>query len=185
MFDFTNRVKKIINEYAPKEAKRLGHEYLGPEHILLGMLKTQDSVAVKVMVNLNIDLQELRKELEKRCEHDGMTLLVDPGNKDKVQKILEFSREEARKLRHSYIGSEHILLALLRDTTSIASAALGAFSITYQVIRNELNQTLGVPQNTQANVRSQMSSKQKEPVKTPILEEYARNLTRLVVEKKN
>jgi ATP-dependent Clp protease ATP-binding subunit ClpC len=184
MFDFTNRVKKIINEYAPKEAKRLGHEYLGPEHILLGMLKTQDSVAVKVMINLNIDLQELRKELEKRCEHDGMTLLVDPGNKDKIQKILEFSREEARKLRHSYIGSEHILLALLRDTTSIASSALGAFSITYQVIRNELNQTLGVPQNPAQNIRAAGQTSKKEPVKTPVLEEYARNLTRLVLEKK-
>jgi len=183
MFDFTNRVKKIINEYAPKEAKRLGHEYLGPEHILLGMLKTQDSVAVKVLISLNIDLVELRRELEKRCDHDSMTLLVDPGNKDKIQKILEFSREEARKLRHSYIGSEHILLALLRDTTSIASAALGAFSISYQVIRNELNQTLGVPQSGPGNIRSQMASK-KDAVKNPVLEEYARNLTRLALEKK-
>ena len=181
MFDFTNRVKKIINEFAPKEAKRLGHEYLGPEHILMGLLKAQDSVAVKIMLNLNIDLQELRKELEKRCEHDGMTLLVDPGNKDKVQKILEYSREEARKLRHSYIGSEHILLALLRDTSSTASAALGAFSITYQVIRNELNQTLGLPQST-GGFRSQ--SAKKENVKTPILDEYARSLTRLALEKK-
>ncbi|MES0489931.1 MAG: ATP-dependent Clp protease ATP-binding subunit [Leptospirales bacterium] len=182
MFDFTNRVKKIINEYAPKEAKRLGHEYLGPEHILLGLLKTQDSVAIKIMQNLNIDLQELRKELEKRCEHDGMTLLVDPGNKDKVQKILEFSREEARKLRHSYIGSEHILLALLRDTTSIASSSLGSFSITYQVIRSELNQTLGLPQ-TPGGFRAQGGTK-KESVKTPILDEYARSLTKLAAEKK-
>ncbi|MDH4198935.1 MAG: ATP-dependent Clp protease ATP-binding subunit [Spirochaetia bacterium] len=183
MFDFTNRVKKIINEFAPKEAKRLGHEYLGPEHILLGMLKAQDSVAVKVMISLNIDLMELRREVEKRCDHDGMTLLVDPGNKDKVQKILEFSREEARKLRHSYIGSEHILLALLRDTTSIVSAALASFSITYQVIRTELNQTLGVPQAGPANIRAQMAAK-KEAVRTPILEEYARNLTKLAIEKK-
>ena len=108
MFDFTNRVKKVINEYAPKEAKRLGHEYLGPEHVLLGMLKAQDSVAIKILQNLNVDLQELKKEIEKRCEQDSMTLLVDPSSKDKVQKILEYSREEARKLRHSYIGSEHI-----------------------------------------------------------------------------
>lgn len=182
MFDFTNRVKKIINEYAPKEAKRLGHEYLGPEHILLGLLKAQDSVAVKIMQNLNIDMQELRKEIEKRCEHDGITLLVDPGNKDKIQKILEFSREEARKLRHSYIGSEHILLALLRDTTSVATAALSSFSITYQVIRNELNQTLGLPQGGGGNFRSQ--GPKKESQKTPLLDEYARNLTRLAQDKK-
>jgi len=184
MFDFTNRVKKIINEYAPKEAKRMGHEYLGPEHILLGLLKTTDSVAVKVLQNLNIDLQELRKEVERRCEHDSMTLLVDPGNKDKVQKILEFSREEARKLRHSYIGSEHIMLALLRDNTSIASAALGSFSITYQIIRNELNQTLGLPQGGAMNFKGQGSSQKKEATKTPLLDEYARNLTKLAEEGK-
>ena len=87
MFDFTNRVKKVINEYAPKEAKRLGHEYLGPEHVLLGMLKAQDSVAIKILQNLNVDLQELKKEIEKRCEQDSMTLLVDPSSKDKVQKF--------------------------------------------------------------------------------------------------
>ncbi len=182
MFDFTNRVKKIINEYAPKEAKRLGHEYLGPEHILLGLLKAQDSVAVKVLQNLNIELHELRKEVERRSEHDGITLLVDPGNKDKIQRILENSREEARKLRHSYIGSEHILLALLRDTTSVASASLSSFSITYQVIRNELNQTLGLPQGGPMNFRS--PGGKKENSKTPLLDEYARNLTSLARSKK-
>jgi len=183
MFDFTNRVKKIINEYAPKEAKRLSHEYLGPEHILLGLLKAQDAVAVKIMMNLNIDMHELRKEIEKRCEHDGSTLLVDPGNKDKVQKILEFSREEARKLRHSYIGSEHILLAILRDSSSIAAAALSSFSITYQVIRNELNQTLGIPQSGPTNIRTVQGQK-KDTTKTPVLDEYARNLSKLAEEKK-
>ena len=95
MFDFTNRVKKVINEYAPKEAKRLGHEYLGPEHILLGLLKAQDSVAVKILQNLNIDMAELKKEIERRCEHDSVTILVDPNSKDKIQRVLEYSREEA------------------------------------------------------------------------------------------
>ncbi len=179
MFDFTNRVKKIINEYAPKEGKRLGHEYLGPEHILLGLLKANDSVAMKILTSLGVDVNDLRKEIEKRCEADGMTLLIDPGSKDKIQRVLEFSREEARKLRHSYIGSEHVLLALLRDTTSIASAALGAFSITYQVIRNELNNTLGLPQSNPSATRQQQSAPKKEAAKTPMLEEYARNLTRI------
>ena len=181
MFDFTNRVKKVINEYAPKEAKRLGHEYLGPEHILLGLLKSQDSVAVKILQNLNIELGELRKEIEKRCEQDSLTLLVEPNSKDKIQRALEYSREEARKLRHSYIGSEHILLALLRDTSSIAAAALGSFSVAYQVIRNELNQTLGLPQSGRVNFRPQQQKK--EQTKTPMLDEFARNLSRMAKEK--
>jgi ATP-dependent Clp protease ATP-binding subunit ClpC len=179
MFDFTNRVKKVINEYAPKEAKRLGHEYLGPEHVLLGMLKAQDSVAIKILQNLNVDLQELKKEIEKRCEQDSMTLLVDPSSKDKVQKILEYSREEARKLRHSYIGSEHILLAILRDTSSIAASSLSSFSITYQVIRNELNQSLGLPPTPS---QSMSSSGRKEKQKTPLLDEFARNLNQQVTD---
>lgn len=181
MFDYTNRVKKIINEYAPKEAKRLGHDYLGPEHILLGLMKAQDSVAMKIIMGLNIEMLELKKEIERRCEQEGITMVVDPSSKDKVAGILEYSREEAKKLRHSYIGSEHILLAILRDTSSIASNALGAFSVTYQVIRNELNHTLGLPQSGPVNFRA--NPPRKEQHKTPMLDEYARNLTQMAKSK--
>ena len=179
MFDYTNRVKKVINEFAPKEAKRLGHEYLGPEHILLGLLKAQDSVAVKILQNLNISLNELRKEVEKRCEQDSVTLLIDPNSSDKIQRVLGYSREEARKLRHSYIGSEHMLLAILRESDSIPAAALAAFSITYQVIRNELNQTLGLSQTIPINFRAGGPQQVKKEVsQTPVLDEFARNLTK-------
>lgn len=182
MFDFTNRVKKIINEYAPREAKRLGHEFLGPEHILLGLLKAQDSVAVKMLMNLGIDLGELRKEIEKRSEQDSATLVIDPTSKDKVQRILELSRDEARKMRHSYIGSEHVLLSLLRDTNGIVAAALQTFQINYQVIRNELNATLGLPQATTTQKTASAQPK-KEASKTPMLDEFARNLSRMAEEK--
>ncbi len=182
MFDFTNRVKKIINEYAPREAKRLGHEFLGPEHILLGLLKAQDSVAVKMLMNLGIDLGELRKEIEKRSEQDSATLVIDPTSKDKVQRILELSRDEARKMRHSYIGSEHVLLSLLRDTNGIVAAALQTFQINYQVIRNELNATLGLPQATTTQ-KTAAAQPKKEASKTPMLDEFARNLSRMAEEK--
>jgi ATP-dependent Clp protease ATP-binding subunit ClpC len=182
MFDFTNRVKKIINEYAPREAKRLGHEYLGPEHILLGLLKAQDSVAVKMLMNLGIDLAELRKEIERRTEQDSATMVIDPASKDKVQRILELSRDEARKMRHSYIGSEHVLLALLRDTNGVVAAALQAFQVNYQVIRNELNATLGLPQAT-ATQKAASTQPKKEASKTPMLDEFARNLSRMAEEK--
>lgn len=185
MFDFTNRVKKIINEYAPREAKRLGHEFLGPEHVLLGLLKAQDSVAVKMLMSLGIDLNELRKEIEKRSEQDSTTMVIDPTSKDKVQRLLELSRDEARKLRHSYIGSEHVLLALLRDTNGIVAHALQAFQINYQVIRNELNATLGLPQATSSQKGQSTTTQQqkKEASKTPMLDEFARNLSRMAEEK--
>jgi len=183
MFDFTNRVKKIINEYAPREAKRLGHEYLGPEHVLLGLLKAQDSVAVKMLINLGLDLGELRREIEKRTDQDSNTMVIDPTSKDKVQRILELSRDEARKMRHSYIGSEHVLLSLLRDTNGIVASALQVFQINYQVIRTELNATLGLPQSTSTQKQGQAQTTKKEASKTPMLDEYARNLSRMAEEK--
>ncbi|MCX7631875.1 MAG: ATP-dependent Clp protease ATP-binding subunit [Turneriella sp.] len=184
MFDFTNRVKKIINEYAPREAKRLGHDFLGPEHIMLGLLKAQDSVAVKMLINLGLDLNEVRKEIEKRAEQDSNTMVIDPTSKDKLQRILELSRDEARKLRHSYIGSEHVLLALLRDTNGIVASALQVFHVNYQVIRNELNATLGLPQVTSGQKAQGATGQQrKEATKTPVLDEFARNLSRMAEEK--
>ncbi len=182
MFDFTNRVKKIINEFAPQEAKRLKHEYLGPEHILLGLLKAQDSIAVKILQNLNIDLNELKVEIEKRCDQDSVTLLIDPNSNDKIQRVLEYAREEARKLRHSYIGSEHMLLAILREADFISSAALATFAITYQVIRNELNQTIGLAQAAPINFRPDVPTKRKVS-KTLILDGFSRDLTKMVKEK--
>lgn len=182
MFDFTNRVKKIINDYAPREAKRMGHEFLGPEHVLLGILKAQDSVAVKMLMSLGVDANELKKEIEKRAEQDSNTMVIDPTTKDKVQRILELSRDEARKMRHSYIGSEHILLALLRDTNGIVAAALQSFQVNYQVIRNELNATLGLPQAT-TTAKPASAQPKKEASKTPMLDEYARNLSRMAEEK--
>lgn len=184
MFDFTNRVKKVINEYSPKEAKRLGHEFLGPEHILLGILKAHDSVAVKILQNLNISIPDLRKEIEKRCDQDGATMLAEPNAKDRIQRILDYSREEARKLRHSYIGSEHVLLAILRDNSSLPAQSLASFSVTYQVIRNELNQQLGIPQSGPINFKAQTSTK-KENSKTPMLDEFARNLSKIAIEQKS
>lgn len=183
MFDFTNRVKKIINEYAPREAKRLNHEYLGPEHVLLGLLKAQDSVAVKMLINLGLDLNELRREIEKRTDQDANTMVIDPTSKDKVQRILELSRDEARKMRHSYIGSEHVLLSLLRDTNGVVASALQVFQINYQVIRTELNATLGLPQSTSTQKQAQPQAAKKEASKTPMLDEYARNLSRMADEK--
>ena len=181
MFDFTNRVKKVINEYAPKEAKRLGHEYLGPEHILLGLFKATDSVAIKILSNLNINIDEIKQEIEKRCDQDSMTIWVDPTSSDKIQKILEFSREEARNLRHSYIGTEHILLAILRDSTSIASMALASFSITYQVVKNSLHESIGISSNYTASQKTSPNNPPKKQIsKNPTLEEYARNLNKLV-----
>ncbi|MCE9500116.1 MAG: ATP-dependent Clp protease ATP-binding subunit, partial [Leptospira sp.] len=139
MIDFTKRAKRVINEIAQEEAKRLGHDFIGPEHILLGLLREEDSVAIKILTNLNINLNELRKEVERRTRENSNTLLIDmTSGQDKYQKMIESSREEAKRLKHNYVGTEHILLALLRDNNNLAGGALSAFSVNYNVIKSEI-----------------------------------------------
>ncbi|MBX7057293.1 MAG: ATP-dependent Clp protease ATP-binding subunit [Leptospirales bacterium] len=182
MFDFTKRAKRVINEYAQQEAKRLGHDMIGPEHILLGLLREEDSVAIKILKNLNIDLGELKKEVERRSKQGGSTLLIDISpNPDKYQKIIDYSKEEAKRLKHNYVGTEHILLALLRDNNNVAGAALANFSVNYSVIKGEILRILGVATSGAASSSRQQSQ---EKSRTPTLDEFARDLTQLARDKK-
>lgn len=183
MFDFTKRAKRVINEYAQQEAKRLGHDMIGPEHILLGLLREEDSVAIKILKNLSIDLGELRKEIERRSRQgNGNTLLLDISpNPDKYQKIIDYSKEEARRLKHNYVGTEHILLALLRDNNNVAGAALSSFQVNYSVIKGEILRILGVATSGPAPSGRQGSG---EKSRTPTLDEFARDLTAMARDKK-
>lgn len=159
MLEFTKRAKRVINEIAQDEAKRLGSDYIGPEHILLGLLKEEDSVAIKILnnlnINLNINLNELRKEVERRTREASGALLMDvAGGQDRYQKIIELSKEEAKRLKHNYVGTEHILLALLRDNNNIAGGALYSFSVNYNVIKSEILRLLGAPPTSSVGVRN-------------------------------
>lgn len=181
MFDFTKRAKRVINEYAQQEAKRLGHDIIGPEHILLGLLKEEDSVAIKILKNLNIDLVELRREIERRSGQTSATLLLDiTPTPDKYQKVIDYSKEEAKRLKHNYVGTEHILLALLRDNNNVAGAALSNFSVNYSVIKGEILRILGVATSGVSQPKQVTAEKSK----TPTLNEFARDMTALAKEKK-
>ena len=184
MFDFTKRAKRVINEYAQQEAKRLGHDMIGAEHILLGLLREEDSVAMKILKNLNIDREELKREIEQRSKKHGNTLLVDiSANPDRYQKIIDYSKEEARRLKHNYVGTEHILLALLRDNNNIVGTVLAGFSVNYSVIKGEILRILGVA-IAGAAVGARRGGGGTEKSRTPALDEFARDLTRLAQEKK-
>lgn len=196
MLEFTKRAKRVINEIAQDEAKRLGSDFIGPEHILLGLLREEDSVAIKILTNLNINLNELRKEVEKRTREGSGALLLDVSQgQDKYQKMIEVSKEEAKRLKHNYVGTEHILLALLRDNNNIAGGSLSSFSVNYNVIKSEILRLLGAPPSgavggttgTQSGPQSQtqqQAAPRQEKSKTPILDEFARDLTQLAREKK-
>ena len=192
MVEFTKRAKRVINEMAGEEAKRMGHDFVGPEHIFLGLLREEDSVAVKILINLNINLNELKREVEKKSREDNL-LLDLPSSQDRYQRIVESSKEEAKRMKHNYVGTEHILLALLRDNNNIASAVLSTFGVNYNVIKSEILRLLGVPPVGTVGVSSgqqqpgQQSGQQQqrgEKSKTPILDEFARDLTQLARDKK-
>lgn len=139
MFDkFTNRAKQVI-KLAKKEAQRLNHNYLGTEHILLGLLKLGQGIAVNVLRNLNLDYDIIRAEIEKMVGF-GPEIQVygDPALTGKVKKVFEFANEEASNLNHNYVGTEHLLLALLRQSDGIAAQVLENLSVNLKDIRKEV-----------------------------------------------
>jgi len=139
MFDkFTNRAKQVI-KLAKKEAQRLNHNYLGTEHVLLGLLKLGQGIAVNVLRNLNLDYETLRSEVE-RLVGFGPEIQVygDPALTGKVKKVFEFANEEAAALNHNYVGTEHLLLALLRQTDGVAAQVLENLNVNLKDIRKEV-----------------------------------------------
>ena len=139
MFDkFTNRAKQVI-KLAKKEAQRLNHNYLGTEHVLLGLLKLGQGVAVNVLRNLNIDFETVRAEVEKLVGF-GPEIQVygDPALTGKVKKVFEYANEEAANLSHNYVGTEHLLLGLLRQTDGVAAQVLENLNVNLKEVRKEV-----------------------------------------------
>ncbi|MFV0339425.1 MAG: ATP-dependent Clp protease ATP-binding subunit [Parachlamydiaceae bacterium] len=139
MFDkFTNRAKQVI-KLAKKEAQRLNHNYLGTEHVLLGLLKLGQGVAVNVLKNLNIDFETVRAEVEKLVGY-GPEIQVygDPALTGKVKKVFEYANEEAANLNHNYVGTEHLLLGLLRQTDGVAAQVLENLNVNLKEVRKEV-----------------------------------------------
>ena len=139
MFDkFTNRAKQVI-KLAKKEAQRLNHNYLGTEHVILGLLKLGQGIAVNVLRNLGVDYETILSEVEKLVGF-GPEIQVygDPALTGKVKKVFEYANEEAMSLNHNYVGTEHLLLALLRQTDGVATQILENLNIVLKQIRKEI-----------------------------------------------
>lgn len=139
MFDkFTNRAKQVI-KLAKKEAQRLNHNYLGTEHVLLGLLKLGQGVAVNVLRSLNLDYDIVRQEVE-RLVGFGPEIQVygDPALTGRVKKVFEYANEEAANLNHNYVGTEHLLLGLLRQTDGVAAQVLENLNVNLKEVRKEV-----------------------------------------------
>ncbi len=139
MFDkFTNRAKQVI-KLAKKEAQRMNHHYLGTEHVLLGLLKLGQGIAVNVLRNFNLDYEIVRQEIEKVSGFGPeIQAYGDPALTTKVKKVFEFSNEEAANLNHNYVGTEHLLLALLRQADGVAAQVLENLSVNLKDVRREV-----------------------------------------------
>ncbi|HXB11598.1 MAG TPA: Clp protease N-terminal domain-containing protein, partial [Bacteroidia bacterium] len=192
---FSPRVKDVIS-YSREEALRLGHDYIGTEHLLLGIIREGEGVAMQLLKSLGIDVLELRKAIEdfapatsKKINHLANIPLVK-----QAEKALKITYLEAKFFKSSVIGTEHLLLAILKDEDSVAAKALNNFNISYDTIRHELevykiNPRAEMP-NTPADDdddeddsaamgggKRAASSDSKS--KTPVLDNFGRDLTRM------
>ena len=135
---FTDRARKVM-QLANQEAQRFNHEYIGTEHILLGLIKEGSGVAANVLKNLDVDLRKIRLEVEKLVQSgpDMVTMGKLPQT-PRAKKVIEYSMEEARHLNHNYVGTEHILLGLLREQEGVAAQVLMNLGLKLEEVREEV-----------------------------------------------
>ncbi len=182
MFDrFTDRARKVMG-LARQEAQRLNHEYIGTEHILLGLVQEGSGVAANVLKNLDIDLRKVRQEVEKLVKTGpSMVTMGQLPFTPRAKKVLELALEEASKLGHNYIGTEHILLGLIKEQDGKAAKVLTNLNVELDSVRSEILDFLGAePTATESEKEVGGTSKSK----TPALDSFGRDLTELAREGK-
>lgn len=166
---FSERARRVLT-YAQEEAQSLNHNYIGTEHILLGLVREEEGVAARVLVNMDVNLAKVRSAVEfilGRGEHPATS---ETGLTSRAKKVIELGIDEARNLGHNYIGTEHLLLGLLREGEGAAAGVLESFGVTVEKVRTEvgriLNQGLNKPKAGRAT-----------PSRTPQLDQLGFDLT--------
>ncbi|MFK7885198.1 MAG: ATP-dependent Clp protease ATP-binding subunit [Phycisphaerales bacterium] len=186
MFErFTDRARKVM-ALANQEAQRFNHEYIGTEHILLGLVKEGSGVGANVLKNLDVDLRKVRLEVEKlvRAGPEMVTMGKLPQT-PRAKKVIEYAIEEARNLNHNYVGTEHLLLGLLREHDGVAAQVLMNLGLKLEEVREEVLNLLGAGAETdseggvEAGGPSGEPGKPKGKSKTPALDSFGRDLTEL------
>jgi len=177
---FTERARKVII-LAKEEARRFNHDYIGTEHILLGLIREGEGVASTVLQKLGLSLENIRLEVEKLVQPGPTTQIIgDIPFTPRAKKALELAAEEARSLGHNYIGTEHLLLGLIREGEGIASQVLLNLGLDLNSVRNEVMELLG----SALPGGQGLSGGQPVKSKTPALDAFGRDLTALAKENK-
>src|SRR5262252_1116573 len=190
-YNFTERVRKVL-AMAREEAARLHHEYVGTEHILLGLIREGEGVAAAVLQNLSVDLDEIQQKIEDTVKKGKASQTTGPDlpYTSRAKKVLELAMSEARELSHSYVGTEHLLLGLLREEKGIAAQVLTDAGVNLDAARAETLRLLGteMPQGNTPTAQQGSGSTQSTPPKgekkskTPALDHFCRDLTQLAGE---
>src|ERR1700677_2015890 len=177
---FTDRARKVM-QLANQEAQRFNHEYVGTEHVLLGLVKEGSGVAANVLKNLDVDLRKIRVEVEKIVQSgpDMVTMGKLPQT-PRAKKVIEYAIEEARNLNHNYVGTEHLLLGLLREQEGVAAQVLMNLNLKLEEVREEVLNLLGAGVETEEPAQEKQGQKGKS--KTPALDSFGRDLTELARE---
>jgi len=198
MFErFTDRARKVM-ALANQEAQRFNHEYIGTEHILLGLVKEGSGVGANVLKNLDVDLRKVRLEVEKLVKAGPeMVTMGKLPQTPRAKKVIEYAIEEARNLNHNYVGTEHLLLGLLREHDGVAAQVLRNLGLKLEEVREEVLNLLGA--NNEAGEAGEggstmgggpggaaasgaPSDARKTKSKTPALDSFGRDLTELAKE---
>jgi ATP-dependent Clp protease ATP-binding subunit ClpC len=178
MFErFTEKAIKVIM-LAQEEARRLGHNFVGTEQILLGLIGEGTGVAAKVLKSMGVNLKDARVEVEKIIGRGSGFVAVEIPFTPRAKRVLELSLEEARQLGHNYIGTEHLLLGLIREGEGVAARVLENLGVDLAKVRTQVIRMLGETAEVAAGGGSKGSTK------TPTLDEFGSNLTQLAAESK-
>lgn len=178
MFErFTEKAIKVIM-LAQEEARRLGHNFVGTEQILLGLIGEGTGIAAQVLKSMNVNLKDARIEVEKIIGRGSGFVAVEIPFTPRAKRVLELSLEEARQLGHNYIGTEHLLMGLVREGEGVAARVLENLAVNVSSIRTEVIQMLGDNAEANSNGGGNMQTRSK----TPTLEEFGSNLTELAIE---
>ena len=185
MFErFTDRARKVM-ALANQEAQRFNHDYIGTEHILLGLVKEGSGVGANVLKNLGVDLRKVRLEVEKLVKSGPeMVTMGKLPQTPRAKRVIEYAIEEARNLNHNYVGTEHLLLGLLREQDGVAATVLLNLGLKLEDVREEVLNLLGAgvePEETPmaGGGPPEVSGKKGGKSKTPALDSFGRDLTDL------
>src|SRR3990170_4246212 len=151
---FTERARRVLT-LAQEEAQRFNHNYIGTEHLLLGLVREGDGVAAKVLSNLGVELNKVRSAVEFIIGRGDRMVLGEIGLATRAKKVIELAVDEARRLSHHYIGTEHLLLGLVREGEGIAASVLESLGVNLEKVRTETTRILSqsMPQSAGTGAR--------------------------------